>query len=420
MKAFIDFWQELGWLANLVGICVVIFSFFSIFIKRLGKSKSLNLNSINKKRHSINSKMTSDDYQKWQLDFFESTYSESEFVNLYGRKYPATLIRSDNSHKYPFKSLCTLSQEKFSEVNLDKQQKKYLDFLGDSVKRPKMKGFSLKEIILNEDGSINNIIARISNYEQNLVTSHILEIELYEAYKKNKNKGSIQERLRYRNNYHGLNSPSKAILLPNNSYPLISVQGLVIYKDYSDPENQEWKAVIAQRRENVSIKPGLWQFQPAGGFEIFGSENDTNEALVSNQFDIKNALLRELAEELYDVKEFEFCFDGRDSRSILSEKHISLITTLIAQQKASIEFLGIVTDLTVLRHEASFLIIIDDEKYSEYPILGSSESTNIESLKINNLKDIFSTEKVHASSAGLLQLAKESEKLKELKLGDVL
>lgn len=168
------------------------------------------------------------------------------------------------------------------------------------------------------------------------------------------------------------------------------------------------------KTKNVAVKPEVWQIQPAGGFEIYGDECDDNSILIEQGFDIKTALLREYAEELYNVEEFVFCSDGRDSNSILTESHVASLLKLIDNKKATFEFLGIVTDLSVLRHEASFLIVIDDESYSSQPIIGSSESVKISSVSMNQLKEIFSKQKVHSSSAGLLQLALESEKLKEL------
>lgn len=170
----------------------------------------------------------------------------------------------------------------------------------------------------------------------------------------------------------------------------------------------------------MAVKPEIWQIQPAGGFEIYGDELDDNNFLIEQGFDIKNALLREFAEELYNVEEFSFCRDGRDSSYILTETHVSALLTLFTQNKATFEFLGIVTDLSVLRHEASFLIVIDDEDYSLRPIIGSSESVKISSVTMKQLKDVFSNQKVHSSSAGLLQLAMESVRFREMGITELL
>lgn len=69
-------------------------------------------------------------------------------------------------------------------IDFDGPQRKYLKFLGDSVKRPKMKGFATDRLILDHNGKLERINAKTITYEQNLVTSHILELELYNFHKK--------------------------------------------------------------------------------------------------------------------------------------------------------------------------------------------------------------------------------------------
>lgn len=416
MQNFYQFWSDLSWLANLIGICVVFFPILAFARNALKNSKKIKLNKINAYRYQLSKEMNSGEYLNWQISFFKKVYLNSEFTKLYGREYPATIIRPNNKHQYPFNRLCNLVLSDIQDIEFESTQTKYLKYLGDSVRRPKMKGFSVKEIVLDSGSLLDSISARAITYDQNLVTSHILEWELYKFYKRKKGKyPNIPTDLKYRAKYHGSNDPSSAILKPSNAFPLISVQAMVVYKDYKDPENIEWKVVVAQRNKNVSTKPDLWQIQPAGGFEVYGHEQDNNKIFLEQSFNIRDALLREYAEELYNVDEFSFCADGRDSSSILTEKHVSMLIDLINKKSAYFDFLGLVVDLSVLRHEASFLIVIDDQDYSKLPILGSSESIKITSLNLQEIKKVFSTEKIHSSSAGLFQLAIESERL--IKLG---
>lgn len=418
MTWFLQFWSDLGWLANLMGILLPVISIFGIFKVVKNNAKKTSLIKINDARYKLNKKMNDRNYLNWQQKLFEIVYSESQFVELYGKKYPATIIRSSTKHSYPFKNLCNLQSTNIVDYKPSRMQKNYLSYLGDSVKRPKMSGFSLKNISLDSEGRVDSISAIASNYEQNLITAHILEWELFKYYEKNKNKPndfpSVISKLKYRSNYHGVRNPSSALLAPSNAFPLISVQALVIYKDYKDPDNVEWKAVVAKREKNVAVKPDLWQIQPAGGFEVYGHESDDSKILLEQGFDIRLALLREFAEELFNINELDFCGDGRDAQSILSEKHIAMLIELIRIGKASFEFLGVITDLTILRPEASFLIVIDDKEFGQLQILGSSESVKICSLSMDQLKNTFSTDMVHSSSAGLLQLALESSRLVDL------
>lgn len=410
LSEFLKFSNELGWFANITGIV----SFFAaIYFASRSRVTEYARKRNHDRRRKTNRKMNDPAYLAWVLRVVSRIYAGLEFVSIYGRKHPAVIFRAGKTFAYPFTGLCQLKSTEIADMKMNPAQKAYIALLGDSVKRPKMKGFATEEIIL-ENGGVAAVNARTITYEQNLVTAHILEWELFQHYNKSKEiTDDILSELTLRSVYHGNRPPAAAILKPSDAYPLISVQALVIYKDYKDPDNVKWKAVVAQRQENVAIKPELWQIPPAGGFEVYGHEDDQLEIQLLQGFDVRAALFREYAEELYNVEEMSFCKDGRDSGSILSEQHIAYLIKLIHSRKASVDFLGIITDLTILRHELSFLILIDDAGYCEHPILGSSESKKIFSMSLDDLRTTFSTQNVHSSSAGLLQLAIESDRLKE-------
>ena len=408
----VKFLNDLGWLANLLAVVPIILAIILFARKRIRKL----INARNQtRRYDTNRKMNSASYLEWVQRVVSKIYGDLEFVSIYGRKHPAVILKPGKRFDYPFTELCHLTSTEIRHIRLNRLQKRYLRFLGDSVKRPKMKGFAVNEILLDGLGRIAAVNAQATNYQQNLVTAHILEWELFRRYNKNKEiTEDILSELKFRSAYHGGQTPLQAVLKPSDAYPLISVQALVIYKDYKDPNNVMWKAIVAQRQKNVAIKPELWQIQPAGGFEVYGHEDDDLDIQLRQGFDVRAALFREYAEEIYDVEELSFRSDGRDSGSILSEPHIAHLIKLIHTNKASMDFLGIITDLTILRQELSFLIVIDDPEYSRHPILGSSEAKNIFSLSMAELKTTFSTQNVHSSSAGLLQLAIESDRLRTL------
>lgn len=413
-KAFLN---DLGWFANLVTIVSVLLS-IKIVVELV---KKLIAMYGKKRREKIVGKMNDPGYIEWSRQVLKTIYAGSEFVSIYKKNYPAVIFRPGKDFRYPFSDLCYLESTEIGELLLTRVQKEYLRFLRDTVKRPKMRGFSTKEIVLDAAGLVIAISARATIYQHNVVTAHILEWELFKLYEKNKEiSGDILSELAIRSAYHGGNSPNEAILKPSNAYPLISVQALVIYKDYKSPNDVKWKAIVAQRGKNVAIKPELWQIHPAGGFEVYGDQDDHLDLHLTQGFDVSMALLREYAEEIYRAEELDFRSDGRDSGSVLSEPHVEHLVRLIHANKASIDFLGVITDLTVLRHELSFLIVIDDPEYSKYPILGSSEATNIFSMTMAELKKTFSKQQIHSSSAGLLQLAIASDRLVSLGISEEL
>jgi hypothetical protein len=189
---------------------------------------------------------------------------------------------------------------------------------------------------------------------------------------------------------------------------------LVAFYDNRRPDAEGWRVVLARRSNDVLVKPGFLQFQPAGGFEVYGSEHDESGFLLRQGFDVGDALLREYAEELFDARELQENTAGRDPQSIRSHPVIAPLLEAIERDTARIEFMGTIVDLTVLRHELSFLILIKDEFFCRSELLGSWESKNIAAPLVHNLPEALREGQVHGSSAGLLLLALESEIGKEV------
>lgn len=160
--------------------------------------------------------------------------------------------------------------------------------------------------------------------------------------------------------------------------------------------------------------PGYFQFQPAGGFEVYGSETDDDPYLVRQGFNVLHSLLREYAEELFDARHLQVRPDSRDPSSILAEPCVRDLLILVDKEKAFIDYLGIVIDLVTLRYELSFLILIEDESFCRSPLLGSWEAINLSCNSPRELQSVLSDGLLHGDSAALLELASENERLKIL------
>ncbi len=240
-----------------------------------------------------------------------------------------------------------------------------------------------------------------------VITCHILEWELYEFFRKQKGKHPISQNeilshLPFRARYHNKRSGRDAISEPYEAYPLISIQAIVFFLDTRRDDGPTWRAVLAKRSQNVIVKPGFFQFQPAGGFEVFGSEDDDTDFLVRLGFNIGDALLREYAEELFNVKDFQINREGRDPYSIRSHPVVDQLITAVSKKTAWIEFIGTIVDLTLLRHEFSFVIIIKDDFFCKSQILGSWEAKNIASPRVEELRTILSSGPLHGSCRALI------------------
>ncbi len=361
-----------------------------------------------KHRENTFNEINSKEFQEWELKTLKEIYKNTDMVDLYDQTYTAAMIEPAKRFSYPFDSLCTLEDTKIKRISPSKIQKKYLKFLGGTF-RMNMTGFAMTKLDVNNDNKVEHVHAIASDYKSNLITAHILEWELYNLYKKEKDItdfSNIMDKLPLRKSYHGDKPPHQAIFDPSdNALPLISVQGLIIYKDTRSGGDDGWKIVVAQRSSNVTLRPNLWQFQPAGGFEVFGREGEENEILLKQGFDIRTALLREYAEELFRVDEFQHKSDSRDATSVLSEENVARLIGMIKKGTAHMEFIGTVVELAFLRHEMTFLIVIDDEEYCKHGFKGSDESKEIISMSPKDVRNYLSGGNLHSSSAGALQLA---------------
>jgi len=364
--------------------------------------------------------LSAPDYLEWQQEILETLYHGLEIATVYGRKYPAAIIKPSLGWKYPFTDLCKLTEVNLPEIQISKKQNTYKKMLGRSLKWPQMKGFALRRIHLDEQGRAGVIEAVTTNFLQNVITTHILEWELYQLYEKDRHRAkdldenNILGHLPRRTLYHNNRLGRDAVLEPANAYPLISLQAMVVFRDSRTSTKPIWRIVTAKRSNEVVVKPNFFQFQPAGGFEIYGTETDNDEYLVRQGFDLKAALFREYAEELFDAKYLQVKADSRDPMSVLSDPNVQKLMDLIDSGKAFIDYLGVVVDLAVLRHELSFLIVITDENFCRNPFLGSWEAHNIYSVRPHELRSVLSEGILHGSSAALLQLAMESELLREI------
>ena len=371
--------------------------------------------------------LSTPEYLAWQQALLEKLYSGLEIASVFGRRYPTAILRPAAEQSYPFPGLCSLEERSLQELVLDPEQELYLEMLGRSLRWPQMKGFALKEIVVSRDGleRMLRVVARVSNFEQNVATSHILEWELYRLYESHRiasgsdPRDDLLRKLPRWQRYHGERSEGAGVLKPNDAFPLLSVQAMVVFRDTSQHE-PTWRVVLAKRSAHVVLKPGLFQFQPAGGFEVHDAEGDAADAAIEANFDPLVALLREYAEELFDVTE-QPPSDTRDALSVLRHPSVVWLLGAIADGRAFIEYLGVAIDLPVLRHELSFLIVVEDPSFvAQNPIRGSWETRQVSCPTLQELAPTIAGGTLHGSSAALLQLALDNARFRELGLHELL
>ena len=377
------------------------------------------------------------EFQKWQAAWLDERYrSEAKRTGvvdseLYcpvvrGIRYPVVCFESAIGgerfvHRLLLSKLETRELRKLPNLVLDPraplpdwvravpQRQRYFELLALAmrVRRWNMPGFAMSSLRLDTYGRVEGFDAQLCTYGENCLTSHLLGFDLLRSWQD----GRPGELKVPRPNFGAVLRPGEADFLP-----LISVQAIVAYRD----DDGTWRAITMERAGNLAAASGFWQFPPAGGFEIFGTEGDDGD-YVRQQFDIRMALLREFLEEIFgDVEMACEASQTSGSEQEGAEGYRKLVKALSAG-KLSIHFLGVVTELVSMRPEFSFIIVIDDIEYfrdlryshtipggevvKAQWLMARSETKRLNRSVLGDLDGLLSADKNwHMSSVGMLVL----------------
>lgn len=376
-----------------------------------GRLKGIPKKINDKKMTRYSEVIKSDDFIDFQKGILKKYYGEEVFTTVFGEEYPVFCIKGNV--KYPFTQLC---ENGFSrDKNLpfkNKFYKKYKTVVGQNIYRPKMQGFMLDNFILNDSKEITGMNTWVGTYEENVYTSHVLEYELYNYYIKYKkgNKLDIQQ-LELRNKIHNGIDKKLGLYKGENRASLLGVQLLIVCKDF---KTHRYQVLTIKRSEDVAAKPGFYQFVPSGGFEVYENSDEHDDHELKENYNVLWAVYREYLEELIMGKEneYEYGQGGETIAKLEREEAIQEITNYIDNKEARFEFLGSVTDLCGLRNELSFVLRIDNIKYSKKNFKSNSESKKIERFYIDEIE--IDPKKINPPSAALWHLFIESDVYKEI------
>lgn len=369
-------------------------------------------------RHSTEKK-----FVKWQNNILKKIYDDLPLVNLFNQTHLVVVHKAANKIHYPFrenmKEFGELINLNVPELKLDRRQKHYYKIMKGTIKRPNLVGFELDEYVINENNEIMGFKANVCQYKHTVLTSHILEYELFKAYKKSKGKlincstDEILKKLSYRNQIHHGQSNADIMIKGHNRHSLLSVQMMIVgYHEKDDT----YCTLLFKRSEKVAIKPNYWHIVPAGGYEIFEKEGTVHKYIIKQNFDVELALFRELIEEVFNGKDYEANEEGEVNEIIHRHPDIVDLESLLRTGDATLEFLGNVTDLVSLRQELSFLLVVDNPQFFKKNFKHNFEGIDLQMVPVNELQDFLEDELLYPSSAGLLALAKESELMKKRNL----
>lgn len=381
----------------------------NLFRKKNGPNKD------DLKREHFYEVSTSPEFVKWQNKVLKKIYSDLNLLTLFGRDYPILIHEAKDNFSYPFNEkvsgFAQLNSTDLPEFEYDKGQRAYFNMMKSTIKRPKLVGFEIDEFNLDDDDKIEGFSAKVCQYEQNVVTSHILDYEMYKYYQKRGEKAldksgeELLTELSYRKKIHTGKTQREVVSTGCNRHSLLSVQMLVVFKD----KNNTYRALMIKRSKNVAIKPNYWQLIPAGGFEIFEREDTTSKLVIKQNFNIELALFRELIEEAFNGADFEDNESGNEFEVINKHKDVIYIKELLKKKDAHLEFIGNVVDLVSLRPELSFLLVVDNPEFADMNFKKNHEGKDLQVIKVNEIPDLLEDGLLYPSSAGLLKLAMKSQ-----------
>lgn len=287
------------------------------------------------------------------------------------------------------------------------------------VRRWNMRGFALSALELNADREVAKIEAQLCTYGENCLTSHLLGYQMLRAYEDGNLSGAMaadRPHLYWDSVAEAPGSPALRLKSTEDFCPLISVQALVVYRDPS--EEDEWHLVAMVRQDNVAAAAGFWQFPPAGGFEIYGKEDEQHDHVLS-QFDIRLAIIREFLEEVFGDVDMA-CEHAEDaSGDHTGSPGFQQVMSSLKNKLLSIHLMGVVTELVGLRSEFSFVIVMEDPKLLEMSytvtlengstrqakwLRGSHEGKRLMRFPIADLGRLVAGKTWNPSSIGMLKL----------------
>ena len=396
-----------------------------------------------------------DDFRAFKQRVLKRYYTENCVAKINGRTFPAFYFKSvkiipqqNDIKKYD--SFLLLESNKnvnfnFNEREHQSYKKRYFCLyslvVAKRVIAGNRPGFMLDRLKCDKDGKVESFQVYLGTYAENIYTSHVLEYELYLAYEIFNGKNvkdcwdKIVKFMKTRNEIHRSILPYRELKTPEETkeflksgagrHSLLGVQMLVLMKEKSENEERErYKLFLIRRSNSVAVAPGYYQFVPSGGFEVFcDCPQGYSKGGIRDNLSAGCAVFREYVEEIFGEKEFEGEGRGHVNEILMKNPRIKEINNMLKKGNAVFEFLGSVVDLTVLRHELSFALVIDDPDYLKNNFKGNAEAANyrfIDDVYLDNFEqktDIW--DNLHCSSAAMWKLFTESELYEKLKKDEI-
>ena len=408
-------------------------------------------NSINTDFYKINKDRR---FKLFRQTVLRRYYTEDYFTEVNGKTFPAFCIPSTkiegSSNEITKYDALLLADKKNSGIEFNENEhqnykKRYYASYSQIVKKRVVAGdrpgLMLDRLKCDKNGNVESFQVYLGTYAENVYTSHVLEYELYRAYKKFQGKNvkdywdKIVKFMKTRNEIDksvradkrlNISEEKKAFLTSGEGrHSLLGVQMLVLMREDVKSENEKkerYRLFLTKRSKKMAIAPEYYQLIPSGGFEIFSDcQQEYSEKLIRDNLSVGCAVFREYLEEIFRDKNFKVEDNYNLNAALKEDERIQEIEKMLKSGDASFEFLGCVVDLTVLRYELSFVLVIKNSNYWEKNFKEKNKFWThkfIDDVYLDNFEQKekkYIWNNLHWSSAAMWKLFSQTDLYQELK-----
>lgn len=349
----------------------------------------------------------SEKYLAWQTEILKKIYNDFSLIKLGEKEYP--IVCFEPMHDEKDKERITTNYDLLTDIEMYDIQKSICKNFGEIVK-PHMHykdelAYMLHKMEINDQGYLEWFSTKVSDYEQTMFTSNILEYELYKYYRAtrgevpNVSRAEILDNLPLRKSIHGNHSQFYTLTHGEGRNAEISIQ---MFYTFYDKDKMSYVFPCGEVPKNAATKQGRFQFFPEGGYRLRNRRLADNEGLFMN-YKLDVACNRIFLEQIYGHKEIH----SRDNLIINPNENIILnsLNKSKRNKKAFYDMLGMTIDLVTLRPTVSFILRVDEEDYNFRKGLSSNnEEMKIEVVALDDIKKYVLEKNITNESAGMYYL----------------
>jgi hypothetical protein len=364
-------------------------------------------------------------FQHWTAHTFELLYGPDVAFRLFGNRHVAirmpvhegTPVSVLGSGLDRYGELTWLPNSHYEKPPYPALSKRYLELEPTNPKTDQRLGYHFVRLV--PQGGLDIVCAGVSTWEDNHATSHVLEYELYLAFRRGKGRyfASRADALRELplRTAASVDSISALYTGVDKAFrPLLSVQALVVTRRRAP--DSPWGVLVWRRSQTVAVRRGWYQFPPSGAFETLNLSEGSLSRWIGEQCSSEMALAREFVEEVLGDKRLENA-RAMSRNEFYERPSVRRIRSAFADGVAKSRYLGLVIDPVAFRPELTFLIVIDDV-WDWKP--GREGVEMLDVIPLSDLHKVFADRSVdlNPGSAAMLAMALRCGALEDYGIND--